>query len=78
MRVPFIIYADLESLLENISICYNNSKKLSTIKINKHTSSGIHCPHTVRLTIQKIGLVKGLKCRKNNLWGKQSDDTLNR
>ena len=24
MKVPFIIYADLESLLENISTCHNN------------------------------------------------------
>ena len=47
MRVPFIIYADLESLLENISICHNNPNKLLTIKINKHTPSGCslstHC-----------------------------------
>ena len=39
LKVPFIIYADLESLLEKISICHNNPKKSSTTKINKHTSS---------------------------------------
>ena len=39
MKVPFFIYADLESLLEKISTCCNNPKK-STIKINKHTASG--------------------------------------
>ena len=27
MKVPFIIYANLESLLENIGTCYNNPKK---------------------------------------------------
>ena len=37
MKVPFIIYADLESLLENMNTCHNNSEKLSTTKINKHT-----------------------------------------
>ena len=40
MKFPFIIYADLESLLEKISTCHNNTKKSSTTKINKHTASG--------------------------------------
>ena len=40
IRDKFIIYADLESLLEKISICRNNPKKSSTTKINKHTTSG--------------------------------------
>ena len=47
MKVPFIIYADLESLLEKTSTCHNNRKKSSTTKINKHTPSGYsmftHC-----------------------------------
>ena len=47
MKVPFIIYADLESLLEKINNCHNNPEKSSTIKINKHTPSGYplltHC-----------------------------------
>ena len=44
---PFIIYADLECLLEKISTCYNNPKESSTTEINKHTPSGnslfTHC-----------------------------------
>ena len=40
MKVPFIIYVDMESLLEKMSICHNNAKKSSKTKINKHTSSG--------------------------------------
>ena len=40
MNVPFVIYADVESLLEKMSTCHNNPKKLSTTKINKHTPSG--------------------------------------
>ena len=47
MKVPFIIYADLESLLEKMSTCHNNLKKLPTTKINEHTASGYllfrHC-----------------------------------
>ena len=40
MKAPFIIYADLESLLEKMNTCHNNPEKLSTTKINKHTPSG--------------------------------------
>ena len=40
MKVPFIIYANLESLLEKMSTCNNNPEKSSTTKINKHTPSG--------------------------------------
>ena len=47
VRSPFVIYADLECLLEKMSTCHNNPKKSSTTKINKHTSSGYslftHC-----------------------------------
>ena len=40
IKPPFIIYADLECLLEKISTCYNNPEESSTTKINKHTPSG--------------------------------------
>ena len=47
MKVQFIIYADLESLLEKMSTCYDSPEKSSTTKINKHTPSGYslftHC-----------------------------------
>ena len=47
MKTPFIIYADLESLLQKMNTCYDNPEKLSTTKINKHTPSGYflftHC-----------------------------------
>ena len=47
MRVPFIIFADLESLLEKMDTCYDNTEKSSTTKIIKHTPSGYslftHC-----------------------------------
>ena len=48
MKVPVIIYAILESLLEEMNTCHNNPEKSSTTKINKHTPSGYslftHCP----------------------------------
>ena len=47
IKLPFVVYADLECLLEKMSTCYNNPEELSTTKINKHTPSGYsiftHC-----------------------------------
>ena len=47
IKSPFIIYADLECLLEKISTCYNNPEESSTTEIKKHTPSGYslftHC-----------------------------------
>ena len=40
MKIPFIIYGDFESILEEISTCSNDPKKSSTTKISKHTPSG--------------------------------------
>ena len=51
MKVPFIIDADMDFLLQKISTCHNNPKKLSTSKINKHTPSDYllftHCSFDV-------------------------------
>ena len=54
MKVPFIIYADLESLLEKMNTCHNNPEKSSTTKINKQTLSGY-----------KLDYYKGKNCMKN-------------
>ena len=47
MKIPFIIHADMESLLDKIDTCQRNPEKSSTTKINKHTASGYslftHC-----------------------------------
>ena len=47
IKLPFVVYADLESLLEKISTCQNNPNELSTTEINKHVPSGYslftHC-----------------------------------
>ena len=40
MKVPFIISADLEPLLEKMSTCHNSSQKSSTIKIKTHIPFG--------------------------------------
>ena len=68
IRVPFIIYSDLESLLENISICHNNPNKSSTIKINKHTPSGYslftHCSFDTTKN-SKPDCYRGEDCMEN-------------
>ena len=40
MKAPFIIYADLEPLLEKIITCFSNPEESSTNKINKHAPPG--------------------------------------
>ena len=66
MKVPFIIYADLESLLEKMNTCHNNPKKSSTTKINKHTPSGYslftHC--SFEITKNKLDYYNGKNCMK--------------
>ena len=47
MKLPFVIYADLECLLEKMSTCIYNPDESSTTKINKHEPSAYsiftHC-----------------------------------
>ena len=40
VKLPFLVYADLECLLEKMSTCQNNSNQSSTTEINKHIPSG--------------------------------------
>ena len=40
MKVPFLIYKDLECLLEKMSTSINNPNESSTTKINEHTRLG--------------------------------------
>ena len=57
MKVPFIIYADLESLLEKMNTCHNNPEKSSTTKINKYTPSGYSLFTQCSLIQQKISVI---------------------
>ena len=40
-KAPFIIYADLECIIEKIDGCKNNPENLSTAKISEHVSPGL-------------------------------------
>ena len=66
IKLPFIIYADLECLLEKMSTCYNNPKESSTIEINKHTPSGysLFMPCSFDKTKNKLDCYRGIDCMK--------------
>ena len=66
IKSPFIIYADLECLLEKMSTCYNKPEESSTTEINKHTLSGYllftHC--SFDKTKNKLDYYRGKDCMK--------------
>ena len=39
-KAPFIIYADLECIIEKIDECKNNPENSSTTKVNEHIPTG--------------------------------------
>ena len=66
LKLPFIIYADLECLLEKINTCYNNPEESSTTKINKHTPSGysIFTLFSFDKSKNKLNYYRGDDCMK--------------
>ena len=65
-KLPFVIYADLECLLEKMSTCINNPNESSTTKRNKHTPSGYstftNC--SFDQTKNKLNYYRGKDCMK--------------
>ena len=43
-KAPFIIYADLECLIDKIDACKNNPENSSTTKVSEHIPSGFLMP----------------------------------
>ena len=66
IKLPFLVYADLECLLEKMSTCQNNPNESSTTEINKHTPSGYslftHC--SFDKTKNKLDYYRGKDCMK--------------
>ena len=66
IKLPFVVYADLECFLEKMSTCQNNPNESSTTEINKHTPSGYslftHC--SFDQTKNNINCYKGKDCMK--------------
>ena len=67
VMTPFVIYADLESILEKISGCENDTEKSSSAKINKHTASSYslfsHC--LFDKSKNKFDYYRGNNCMRN-------------
>ena len=57
VKIPFIIYADKESLLEKIDTFHNNPEKSLTTKINTHTASGYSLFTHCSFDVSKIGII---------------------
>ena len=66
IKLPFVVYADLECLLEKISTFQNNPNELSTTEINQHTPSGYsiftHC--SFDQTINKLDHYRSKNCMR--------------
>ena len=66
MKLPIVIYTDLECLLEKMSTCINNPNESSTTKINKYTPSGYsiftHCSFDE--SKNKLNYYRGKDCMK--------------
>ena len=64
IKLPFVVYADLECLLEKMSTCYNNPEESSATKINKHTPSSYsiftHC--SIDKSKSKLNYCRGEDC----------------
>ena len=57
IKLPFVVYADLECLLEKMSTCQNNPNESSTTEINKYTPSDIHYLLIVHLINREINSI---------------------
>ena len=66
IKLPFVISADLECLLEKMSICINNPNESSTTEINKHTPSGysVFTSCSFDESKNKINYCRGDDCMK--------------
>ena len=66
IKLPFVIYADLECLLQKKSTCQNNPNESSTTEINKHAPSGYsiftHC--SFDKSKNKLNYYRGNDCMK--------------
>ena len=66
MKLPFVIYADLECLLEKMSTCISSPNESSATKINKYVPSGYsiftHCSFDE--SKNKLNYYRGKDCMK--------------
>ena len=65
-KAPFIIYADLECIVEKNDGCKDNPENSSTIKVSKHILSGISMSiiSSYRSIANKHDVYRGKDCMK--------------
>ena len=65
-KAPFIIYADLECIIEKIDGCKNNSENSSTTRVSEHILSGFSMStiSSFRSIENKHGVYRGKNCMK--------------
>ena len=65
-KAPFIIYADLECLIEKTDGCLNNPENSSTIKVGEHITSGLSMStiSSFKSIENKHGVYRGKDCMK--------------
>ena len=66
LKLPFIIYADLECILKKIDTCQNNPDLLSTTEINHHIPSGylIYTSCSFDKSNNKLSYYRGEDCMR--------------
>ena len=66
MKVPFVIYADLECLLKKMSTSINNPNESSTTEINKHipSSYSIFTSYSIDESKNELNYYRGKDCMK--------------
>ena len=66
LKLPFIIYADLECILKKIDTCQNNPNLSSTTKINQHIPSGysIYTSCSFDMSNNKFSYYRGEDCMR--------------
>ena len=67
-KAPFIIYADLECITENINGCKNNPDNSSATKVSENIPSGssISTIYSFRSIENKHDVYRGKDCTKKN------------
>ena len=65
-KAPFIIYADLECIIEKTDGCKNNPENSSTTKVRKHIPSGFSMStiSSFRSIENKHDVCRGKNCMK--------------
>ena len=80
-KAPFVIYADLECIIEKIGECKNNPENSSTTKVSKHILScfSVSRKSTFRSIENKLEVYRGKDCmEKFCVFLRKQSETINK